>query len=59
LKVMLGTRVLGETPLVKVPLPEGTHQLRLVAGDGQATNLSVSIRDGEVTAVRKTLTGGE
>jgi serine/threonine protein kinase len=59
LKVMLGSKQLGETPLVKFPLPEGTHQLRLVSGEGQATGLSVSIRDGEVTAVRKTLTGGE
>lgn len=59
LKVMLGSKVLGETPLVKIPLPEGTHRLRLMARDGQSTGLSVTIRDGEVTALRKTLTGGE
>ena len=59
LKVLLGARLLGETPLVKIPLPEGTHKLKLVGGDGQSTNLSVSIKDGEVTALRKTLSGGE
>lgn len=59
LTVMLGSRLLGETPLVKIPLPEGTHKLKLVGGDGQAINFSVSIKDGEVTALRKTLSGGE
>jgi serine/threonine-protein kinase len=28
--VLLGKRVLGETPLVELPLPVGHHRLRLI-----------------------------
>jgi hypothetical protein len=59
LKVMLGSQLLGETPLLKVPIPVGSHQLRLVAVDGRSTYLMVGIREGETTATRKTVTFDE
>ena len=47
------------TPLFKVPLPAGTHTLKLTSEEGAASQLSVTIQDGEVTAVRKNLSVGE
>jgi serine/threonine protein kinase len=58
-RVSVAGRDLGMTPLFKVALPAGTHVLKLTAEDGAASQLSVSIKDGEVTAVRKNLSVGE
>ncbi|MBM4378835.1 MAG: protein kinase [Deltaproteobacteria bacterium] len=58
-RVSLEGRDLGTTPLFKVALPAGTHALSLTSEDGAASQLSVTIKDGEVTAVRKNLSGGE
>ncbi len=49
-QVFLGKKKLGDTPLVNVTLPAGTHQLRLVAPDtGAKLDIEVEIKSGETT----------
>jgi serine/threonine-protein kinase len=51
--VSLGGRVLGQTPLIDVQLPEGTHVLRLENPElGISTTYSVVVRPGERTVAR-------
>ena len=52
-RVSLGGRVLGTTPLIRVRLPSGTHNLNLVNPEsGISTVYPVTIRSGETTAMR-------
>ena len=49
-QVFFGKRKLGDTPLVNVPLPAGTHQLKLVAPDtGQKLDIEVEIKSNQTT----------
>ncbi len=48
-EVYLGKKKIGTTPLFKVPLPEGTHLLRLKGPDGKFRKLSVPVKAGKVT----------
>jgi len=50
-KVFLGSRELGDTPLIEVQLPSGKHTLRLVDGEGKEHRYPVEIKPGETTAV--------
>ncbi len=51
--VTLNGRVLGETPLVRVALPPGSHTLRLRNPDAQIDeSYEVTIRSGELTSRR-------
>ena len=43
-----GNTSLGSTPLVKVPLDQGVHQLRIIDGDSKGRSLSVTIEGGKV-----------
>ncbi|MBL8955401.1 MAG: serine/threonine protein kinase [Myxococcaceae bacterium] len=55
-EVFLGARRLGETPLVEVPLPAGTHRLKLVNPQrGAATYLTVEVVAGQLTTKSLTL----
>ncbi|MFY0527146.1 protein kinase domain-containing protein [Archangium gephyra] len=54
-KVYLGSRLLGETPLFRVPLAPGKHTLRLVAPQFKPLKLQVEIQAGEVTSIRAPL----
>ncbi|AKI98913.1 Serine/threonine kinase PKN13 [Archangium gephyra] len=54
-KVYLGNRVLGETPLFRVPFAPGKHTLRLVAPRFKPLKLQVEIKAGEVTSIRAPL----
>jgi serine/threonine protein kinase, bacterial len=47
-----GNMQLGSTPLVKVPLDEGVHKLRLVDGDSKNRILSVKIEGGKTMEIR-------
>ena len=47
-----GPTNLGTTPLVKVPLEEGTYRLRLVDPDGQNRMLSAPIKPGQETKLK-------
>ena len=51
-RVSLGRRQLGITPLARVPLPAGKHQLRLHNPNGQGGTQVVTIRAGQVTKLR-------
>jgi serine/threonine-protein kinase len=52
-QVTLDGRSLGETPLVRVPLPPGTHTLRLRnPSAGIDESYEVTIRSGETTTRR-------
>jgi serine/threonine-protein kinase len=52
-KVLLGKKLLGETPLVEVPLPAGKHRLRLVnEGEQIDTEVDIDIEPGKTTAKR-------
>jgi serine/threonine protein kinase len=51
-KVYLGSRLLGETPLFRVPMPAGKQTLRIVGPDGKSLKFQVDIKVGEITAVR-------
>jgi len=51
--VTLGGRALGATPLIRVPLPEGSHTLVLTNPDeGVTTQYRVTIRSGELVTRR-------
>jgi serine/threonine protein kinase len=54
-EVFLGRRSLGKTPLFNVPLPEGTHLLRIVGPDKRPRKLSVPIEAGKKTLHRFSL----
>ncbi len=52
----LGSRKLGDTPLIDVPLPAGTHVLRLVnAEKGVSSSIEVEIRPGQTTVKKLSL----
>lgn len=49
-QVFFGKKKLGDTPLVNVALPAGTHQLKLVAPDtGQKLDIEVEIKSNQTT----------
>ena len=49
-RVLLGKRVLGETPLVEVPLPVGQHRLRLInESEHVDTVIEVTIKASQTT----------
>ena len=51
--VYLGRKSLGETPLVTVALPAGTHRLRLVNDEKKlSTTIEVDIKPGQTTTKR-------
>jgi len=51
--VFLGNKSLGETPLVNLPLPAGTHRLRLVNDEKKlSTTIEVQIKPGQTTTKR-------
>ncbi|MCU0699621.1 MAG: protein kinase [Myxococcaceae bacterium] len=51
--VYFGAKNLGETPLVNVPLPPGTHRLRLVNDEQKvSTTIEVEMKSGQVTTKR-------
>jgi serine/threonine-protein kinase len=51
--VYFGSKNLGETPLVNVPLPPGTHRLRLVNDEKKvSTTIEVEMKSGQVTTKR-------
>ncbi len=51
--VYLGKKSLGETPLVTVALPAGTHRLRLVNDEKKlSTTIEVDIKPGQTTTKR-------
>ncbi|MDX2010271.1 MAG: PEGA domain-containing protein, partial [Myxococcaceae bacterium] len=51
--VYFGGKNLGETPLVNVPLPPGTHRLRLVNDEKKlSTTIEVELKSGQVTTKR-------
>ncbi len=55
-EVYLGSRKLGDTPLIDVPLPAGTHVLRLVnAEKGVSSSIEVEIRPGQTTVKKLSL----
>ncbi|WP_375769381.1 protein kinase [Archangium gephyra] len=54
-KVYLGSRLLGETPLFRVPFAPGKHTLRLAAPNTKPLKLQVEIKAGEVTSIRAPL----
>ncbi|MFT3835758.1 MAG: protein kinase [Myxococcaceae bacterium] len=47
-----GDASLGSTPLVKVPLDEGVHRLRVVDGDGKNRILSVNLKAGATVEMK-------
>ncbi len=47
-----GDTSLGSTPLVKVPLDEGVHALRVVDGDSKNRVLSVAIKGGQTLEMK-------
>jgi serine/threonine-protein kinase len=52
-RVSFGGRVLGTTPLIRVRMPAGSHDLRLVNPEaGIQTTYRITIRPGETTARR-------
>jgi len=52
-RVYRGGRVLGDTPLIEVPLPAGRQELRLVNEEkGISTKIEVTIEPGKSTAKR-------
>ena len=49
-RVSLGSRQLGETPLIEVPLPAGRHQLKLVNEEKKINKtIEVEIKPGQTT----------
>jgi hypothetical protein len=50
--VRLGSRSLGETPLVRVALPPGDHRLDLRASNGRTQTITVHIESGQATRRR-------
>ncbi len=54
-KVLFKSQDLGVTPLFKASLPSGKHTLKLIGPDQQTLLLPVEIREGQVTAVRISL----
>jgi hypothetical protein len=49
-RVYLGSRLLGDTPLVEVPVPSGTLELRVVNEDAAIKNVvQVQVDPGKVT----------
>jgi serine/threonine protein kinase len=54
-KVYLGRRLLGGTPLFKLPVPAGKHSLKLVREDGRTVRVPVEIKTGETTALKLAL----
>jgi serine/threonine-protein kinase len=55
-KVTLNGRVLGDTPLVEVPLPAGKHVLKLTNDDkGISRSVEVEIKPGQTTAKKLSL----
>jgi len=48
-RVFWRRRLLGETPLIGVSLPAGSHTLELRSGDGHTSRVTVSIRPGQRT----------
>lgn len=49
-RVFLGKRSLGETPLVEITMPVGTHRLRLINEEDHIdTSIEVEIREGALT----------
>jgi serine/threonine-protein kinase len=54
-EVFRNGRSLGHTPLFSVPLPSGTHRLRIVGADGKRHVLSVPIQTGKTAAFRMEL----
>lgn len=51
-QVFLGGQDLGKTPLFKVKLPAGQHNLKLVDATTKAHQVPVDIKPGETTSVR-------
>ena len=54
-EVFRGGRSLGHTPLFSVPVPVGTHRLRIVGADGKKRMLSVPIQAGKTAQFRMEL----
>ncbi|QRK11066.1 protein kinase [Archangium violaceum] len=55
-EVFLNGRSLGKTPLIKVPVPVGTHRLLIKGADGKRRMLSVPIETGRTAKFKLALT---